>query len=65
MLRELMGKDGKDSIRVTTTLTKAQHNAVERIADQNHVKVAWVIRQAVERLIEQAEGGPLLPLDWK
>jgi hypothetical protein len=61
----LMGKDGKDSVRVTTTLARAQHEAVERIANQNHVKVAWVIRQAVERLIEQAEGGPLLPLDWK
>jgi len=60
-----MGKDGKDSIRVTTTLTRSQHGAVERIASLNHVKVAWVIRQAVDRLIEQAEGGPLLPLDWK
>jgi len=60
-----MGKDGKDSVRVTTTLTRAQHGAIEHIASQNHVKVAWVVRQAVERLIEQAEGGPLLPLDWK
>jgi uncharacterized protein YdbL (DUF1318 family) len=61
----LMGKDGKDSVRVTTTLTTARHDALERIAAQNHVKVAWVIRRAIERLIEQAEGGPLLPLDWK
>jgi len=60
-----MGKDGKDSVRVTTTLTTAQHDAVARIAAQNHVKVAWIIRQAIERLIEQAEGGPLLPLNWK
>jgi hypothetical protein len=60
-----MGKDGKDSVRVTTTLTKGQHDAIEHIANRNHVKVAWVVRQAVERLIEQAEGGPLLPLTWK
>jgi hypothetical protein len=60
-----MGKDGKDSVRVTTTLTKEQHDAIEHIANQNHVKLAWVVRQAVERLIEQAEGGPLLPLTWK
>ena len=39
-----MGKDGKDSVRVTTTLTTAQHDAVARIAAQNHVKVAWIIR---------------------
>jgi hypothetical protein len=25
--------------------------------------VAWLVRRAVERLIEQANGGPLLPLD--
>jgi hypothetical protein len=61
----LMGKDGKNAVRVTTTLTRAQLEAIEHIANQNHVKVAWVVRQAVERLIEQAEGGPLLPLDWK
>jgi hypothetical protein len=60
-----MGKDGKDSVRVTTTLTRAQHDAIEQIASRNHVKMAWVIRQAVERLIEQAEGGPFLPFDWK
>jgi hypothetical protein len=60
-----MGKDGKDSARVTTTLTISQRDALERIAAQNHVKVAWVIRRAVDRLIEQAEGGPLLPLEWK
>lgn len=60
-----MGKDGKNSVRVTTTLSCAQHDALERIANENHVKVAWVVRQAVERLIEQANGSPLLPLDWK
>ena len=66
MLRKvLMGKDGKNSARVTTTLTRAQLEAIELIANQNHVKVAWLVRQAVERLIEQSEGGPLLPLDWK
>lgn len=60
-----MGKDGRDAVRVTTTLTTSQHDALERIAAQNGVKVAWVVRRAVERLIEQAEGGPLLPLDLK
>jgi len=58
-----MGKDGHDAVRVTTTLTKRQHDRLERIAEKNRVKVAWVVRRAVERLLEQAEGGPLLPLD--
>jgi hypothetical protein len=60
-----MGKDGKNAFRVTTTLTMAQREALEKLADQNRVKVAWLVRRAVERLIEQAEGGPLLPLDLK
>lgn len=58
-----MGKDGKDATRVTTTLTKKQHADLERLAKQHKVKVAWLIRRAVETYIEQAEGGPLLPLD--
>lgn len=60
-----MGKDGKDAERVTTTLTKSQHDALERLARKNGVKIAWLVRRAVERLIEQAEGGPLLPFDFK
>jgi len=60
-----MGKDGKDAVRVTTTLSQAQHAALERLADQNGVKIAWLIRRAVEQLLEKAQGGPLLPLDLK
>jgi hypothetical protein len=60
-----MGKDGSNAARVTTTLTKRQYEAVEQIANTNGVKVAWLVRRAVERLIEQTEGGPLLPLDLK
>lgn len=58
-----MGKDGKDSCRITTTFTSKQADALKRIAEQNGVKVSWVIRRGVDRIIEQAEGGPLLPLD--
>jgi hypothetical protein len=28
-------------------------------------KVAWLIRRAVERMLEQAKGAPLLPLEFK
>lgn len=60
-----MGKDGRDAERVTTTLTKAQHDAVKRLAKKHGVKKAWLVRRAVERLLEHAEGGPLLPFDLK
>ena len=60
-----MGKDGKDAKRVTTTLSKGQYEALERLARKHGVKAAWLVRRAVERLIEHAEGGPMLPFDFK
>ncbi len=60
-----MGMDGKDAARVTTTLSKDQHEALEQLAKKHSVKVAWLVRRAVERLLEHSEGGPLLPFDFK
>jgi Ribbon-helix-helix protein, copG family. len=57
-----MGKDGKNAVRVTTTLSKEQYDDLERIAKKNGVAIAWIVRKAVEHAIEEAEGGPLLPL---
>lgn len=59
-----MGKDGRDAARVTTTLTRGQKVELDRIAKRQGVKAAWLVRRAVERLIEQANGGPMLPLDF-
>lgn len=58
-----MGKDGRDAHRVTTTLTRHQKAELDRIAKANGVKVAWLIRRAVERYLEEAAGGPMLPLE--
>ncbi|MDA8412493.1 MAG: ribbon-helix-helix domain-containing protein [Desulfobacteraceae bacterium] len=58
-----MGKDGKNAVRVTTTLTKDQNASLERLAKKNGVKKAWLVRRAVEMAIEEANGGPLLPLN--
>lgn len=58
-----MGKDGRDAERVTTTLSRSQKVELERIADKEGVKVAWLVRRAVERFLDQSNGGPLLPLD--
>ncbi|KIG02635.1 CopG/DNA-binding domain-containing protein [Burkholderia sp. MR1] len=54
-----MGKDGRDAVRVTTTFTRHQHAELERIAKQNGVAVAWLVRRATERFIEQTNGGQL------
>lgn len=60
-----MGKDGKDAERVTTTLSRLQKLELDRLAKAEGVKVAWLVRRAVERFLEQASGGPMLPLDFK
>lgn len=60
-----MGKDGKDSRRLTTTFSLEQIDSLNHISERNGVSVPWLIRRAVDRLIEEAEGGPLLPLDMK
>lgn len=58
-----MGKDGHDAERVTTTLTRRQKMELERLAKAEGVKVAWLVRRSVERFLENANGGPLLPLE--
>lgn len=60
-----LGKDGRDAERVTTTLTRTQKAELDRLAKAQGVKVAWLVRRAVERFLEESAGGPMLPLDLK
>lgn len=60
-----LGKDGKDAERVTTTLSRAQKLQLDRIAEREGVKVAWLVRRAVERFLDEAHGGPQLPFEFK
>lgn len=61
----LVGKDGRDAERVTTTLTRAQKHQLELVAEREGVKVAWLVRRAVERFLDEANGGPQLPLEFR
>lgn len=63
--RQDLGKDGRDAERVTTTLTRTQKAELDRLAKAQGVKVAWLVRRAVERFLEESAGGPMLPLDLK
>lgn len=56
-----MGKDGKDAERITTTLSRSQKLQLDRLAEREGVKVAWLVRRAVERFLDEANGGPHLP----
>lgn len=62
---ELLGKDGKDAERVTTTLSRGQKLQLERLAAREGVKVAWLVRRAVEQFLDEANGGAQLPFDFK
>ncbi len=57
-----MGRDGQHAERVTATLTKHQKAELDRLAKAEGVAVAWLVRRAVERYLEDAAGGPMLPL---
>jgi len=48
--------------RVTVTLTREQVLALKGLAAKNKVAVAWVVRHAVERLLDEGQAVQL-PLD--
>ena len=49
-------------VRVTASLTKEQDQALRTLAARHQVSVAWLVRYAVSRLVDQAESLQL-PLD--
>jgi predicted DNA-binding protein len=53
----------KDSVRITATLSTAQHEALVELAGRKKVSVAWLIREAVDKLVEDMDGGRRLPFD--
>jgi hypothetical protein len=61
--RNEMGKDGRDAVRITATLPKGLAMKLEDLAKQNSVSMSWVVRRALERAVEDAQGGPLLPFE--
>ncbi len=48
----------KASHRLSVSLTEAQHTELTEIAEKNKVSVAWVVREAIERLLRDEQ--PLL-----
>lgn len=52
----------KDSVRITATLPSDQYELLTSLAKKSKVSVAWCVRMAVERLIEERQG-PMLPFE--
>jgi hypothetical protein len=48
----------KSPHRLSVTLTPEQHQELSEIARKNRVSVAWVVREAIERMLK--ENMPLL-----
>ena len=50
------------SKRVTVNMTPGQADELERIAKKMGVSLSWLLRRSLERTIDEANGGPMLPL---
>jgi len=49
--------------RLSVSLRQEQHDALEEIAEANHVTTAWVVRLACDQLIDDYRSGQLtLPI---
>ena len=44
--------DNKSSHRLSVSLTAEQHRELSEIAHRNRVSVAWIIREAINRLLK-------------
>jgi predicted transcriptional regulator len=42
-----------DSVRVTVSLPRDQHERASRLAEKLRVSLAWVVRDAVEKYLER------------
>jgi predicted DNA-binding protein len=53
----------KGKIRISASLTAEQYEVLSGLAVKKKVSVAWMIREAVDKLIEDMDGGWRLPFD--
>ncbi len=44
--------DDKSAHRLSVSLTAEQHRALNELARKNRVSVAWVVREAIDRLLK-------------
>ena len=57
----IVAEDG--SVRVTASLPRAQEQALKELAAKHKVSVAWLVRYAVDQLLERGREAQL-PLDF-
>lgn len=52
MPRPAQSHDEKSAHRLSVSLTADQHRELNEIARKNKVSIAWVVREAIERLLK-------------
>jgi hypothetical protein len=57
-----MATEDRYTARITVNMTPAQRAELQRIAKKMGVTYSWLLRRSLERTIEEANGGPMLPL---
>ncbi len=53
--------EDKSTHRLSVSLTASQHHELSEIAKRNRVSVAWVVREAIDRLLKDEM--PLLHME--
>ncbi|HBK07918.1 MAG TPA: CopG family transcriptional regulator [Acetobacteraceae bacterium] len=57
-----MEEEDRYTARITVNMTVSQRAELQRIARKQGVTYSWLLRRSLERTIEEANGGPMLPL---
>ena len=52
MTSTAIANDDKPAHRLSVSLTAEQHRELNEIARKNRVSVAWVVREAIDRLLK-------------
>ena len=60
-MMSVIAEDGV--VRVTASLSRGQEHALKELAARYKVSVAWLVRYAVDQLVEQGREAQL-PLDF-
>jgi hypothetical protein len=47
--------------RLSVSLSQSDYNSLQRVADENGVSIAWLVRRAVERFLESNPQKELFP----
>jgi hypothetical protein len=59
-----MAPEDRCAARITVNIRPAQAEELKRIAKDMSVSLSWLLRRSLERTIEEANGEPMLPIQF-